>query len=93
MLSLRLARSTGALLLAARHERTGCDNVPSLEGTLAQPGEYDWTYAFFGPPESTTQTANRSVQPFCTTHGRKSLYFTMDVPSPKIVHSHVTLFA
>ena len=27
-------------------------------------GEYDWTCAFFGPPESTTQTANRSIQPF-----------------------------
>ena len=28
------------------------------------PGEYDWTCASFGPPESTTQMANRSVQPF-----------------------------
>jgi len=34
------------------------------EGTLAPPGKYDWTCASFGPPESTTQTANRSVQPF-----------------------------
>jgi len=39
-------------------------NVPSWEGTWAPPGEYDWTCASFGPPESTTQTANRSVQPF-----------------------------
>jgi len=41
----------------------GC-NVSSLEGTLAQPGEYDWTCAFFGPLEFTTQMANPSVQPF-----------------------------
>jgi len=33
-------------------------------GTMAPPGEYDWTFASLGPPESTTQTANRSVQPF-----------------------------
>jgi len=33
-------------------------------GTLARPSEYDWTYAFFGPPESATHTANRSVEPF-----------------------------
>ena len=32
--------------------------------TLAQPREYDWTCASFGPPKSTTQAANRSVQPF-----------------------------
>jgi len=30
--------------------------------TLAPPGEYDWTCA--GPPKSTTQMADRSVQPF-----------------------------
>jgi len=41
----------------------GC-NVSSYEGTLAPHGEYDWTCASFGPLESTTQTANRSVQPF-----------------------------
>jgi len=34
------------------------------KGTLAPPREYDSTYASFSPPESTTQTANRSVQPF-----------------------------
>ena len=32
--------------------------------TLAPPGEYDSTCASFGPAESTTHTANRSVQPF-----------------------------
>jgi len=38
--------------------------MPSHVGTLAPPGEYDWTCANFGPPESTTQVANWSVQPF-----------------------------
>jgi len=37
-------------------------------GTLAPPGEYDWICASFGPPESTTQTAFRSVNPFCMAH-------------------------
>ena len=42
----------------------GGANVPSHEGTLVPPGAYDWTCAAFGPSDSTTQTANRSVQPF-----------------------------
>ena len=33
-------------------------------GTLAPPGKYDWTCASFGPPASTAQIGNRSVQPF-----------------------------
>ena len=40
----------------------GGANVPSYEGTLAPPVEYDWTCASFGQP--TTQTANRSVESF-----------------------------
>jgi len=40
------------------------DNVPSHKGTLAPHGEYVWTCASFGPPESVTQTASRSVQLF-----------------------------
>jgi len=59
---------------------TGDGNVYSHEGTLAPPGEYDWTCASFGPLVSTTQTANGSVQPFCTAYGRKCLYFTMVTP-------------
>ena len=39
-------------------------NVPSHEGTWAQPGEYNWTRASFGPPKSISQTASRLVQPF-----------------------------
>jgi len=31
---------------------------------LFSSSEYDWNRASFGPPESTTHTANRSVQPF-----------------------------
>jgi len=33
-------------------------------GTLVTPGEYNGTCASFGPPESTTQMANQSVQLF-----------------------------
>ena len=33
-------------------------------GTLAPPGKYNRPRAFFGPPKSTTQTTNQSVQPF-----------------------------
>ena len=43
---------------------TSESNVSSHEGTLALPGEYDWTCASFGTFESTTETANGSVQPF-----------------------------
>jgi len=43
---------------------TGDSNVSSHEGTLAPPGEYDWTCASFGPLDFTTETANVSVQPF-----------------------------
>jgi len=39
-------------------------NVSSCVGMLAPPGEYDRTGASFRSPESTTQSANRSVQPF-----------------------------
>ena len=61
-----------AVTTAIRRKKTSWQNSfahnvwPSHEGTLAQPGEYDWTCAStsFGQPESTTQTANRSVQPF-----------------------------
>ena len=47
------------------------------------------THASLGPAESTTQTASRSVQPFCTAHRMVPLplYFTTDRSSPKIVPS------
>jgi len=51
----------------------GGANVPSHAGTLAPPGEYDWTCASFGPPKSTTQTANWSVQQFLHSSRRMSL--------------------
>jgi len=41
----------------------------------------------FVPPESTTQTVNQSLQPFCTAHGRKSLYLRMGAPIPQFVPS------
>jgi len=40
-------------------------------GTLAPPGEYDWSHASFGPLESTTQMANWSVQPFMASSWQK----------------------
>jgi len=43
---------------------TSDGNVSFHKGTLAPPGEYDWTCASFGPFESTTDTANGSVQSF-----------------------------
>jgi len=46
--------------------------VPSHEIVLVQPGEYDSTCASFCPPESTTQTANRSIQP-CLHSSRQSV--------------------
>jgi len=60
----------------------GGANVPSHDSTLAPPDEYASTCASFGPPESPTRTANRSVQRFCTAHGRKFLYITMGALSP-----------
>jgi len=45
-------------------------NVPSHERTFAPLDEYDWTCASFGSCESTTQTAHRSVQPFCAADSR-----------------------
>jgi len=52
---------------------TGDRNVSSHKCTLAPPGEYDWIWASFCPLESTIQTANLSVKPFCTSHGKKCL--------------------
>ena len=44
---------------------------------------------FFRQSESKPQTASRSVQPFCTAHGRASLYFTMGRSFPlKIAAFH-----
>jgi len=40
-------------------------------GTLVPPGKYDWTCSSFGPMESTTQTANRSLQPFLPSSRQK----------------------
>ena len=57
--------------------------MPTWEGTLAPPGEYDGTCASVGPPESTTKRQIDRFSCFCTSHGRKSLCFTMGAPFPK----------
>jgi len=49
-------------------------------GHIGATSKYDWNFASFGPPKSTTQTANRSVQPFLPSCGRKSLHYTMGTP-------------
>jgi len=57
--------------------------MPSHVGTLAPPGKYDWTCASFGPPESTTQTANQSVQPFLHSSQQKVPILCNGQPFPK----------
>jgi len=58
-------------------------NVPSHVDTMASPSEYDWSCASFGPPESTIQTANRSVQSFLLSSPQKVSVFTMGSSFPK----------
>jgi len=63
-------------------------NVPSHGGTLAPSGEYDWTCASFGPPEYTTQMANRSVQLFLPSSRQKVPIFYNGRPfSPRLPFS------
>ena len=69
-------------------------------GTLAPRGEYDWNCALCGPwlirlnlcflrtTRVHNPKENRSAQPFCTAHSRKSLYFTMGDLSPKVAPAH-----
>ena len=52
-------------------------------GTLAPPGEYDWTCGCLGLPFSTTQTAYRSAQPFLHSHGRNFPHLYNGRPFPK----------
>ena len=57
---------------------------PSHEGTLPPPGEHDWTCASFGHQSPQPKRQIDRFSRFCTAHGRKSLYFTMGAPFPKI---------
>jgi len=59
---------------------TGDENMSFHEGTLASPGEYDWTCTSFGPLDSITEMANGSAEPFCTAYSRRCLYCTMGAP-------------
>jgi len=59
--------------------------MPFHVGTLAPPGECDWTLASFGPPESTTQT----LQPFLHSWWQKvSILYNGPSLSPKIALSY-----
>ena len=51
------------------------------EGTLAPPGEYDWTCASFGSLRCTPKRQMDQFNRFCTAYNRKCLYFTMRAPS------------
>ena len=66
------------------------NGVSSHEGTLAPPGEYDWTCASFGPLKSTTETANGSVLPFLHSSRQKVpvLYMQWAPLSTRIAPSH-----
>jgi len=65
-------------------------NVLSHKSTLAPPGEYYWTCAFFGKLESTTQTAPRSIASSVFVRAKTDeaievpfgLYFTTVCPFP-----------
>ena len=58
------------------------------EGILVPPDEYDWTCASSGPPESTTQTADRSVQPFLHSSRQKFPILYNGRPFPPNFPSH-----
>jgi len=62
--------------------------VPTWEGTLAPPGEYDWTCASLAHPSPHPKRQIDQFSHFCTAHGRKSLYFTIGDPFAKIAPSH-----
>jgi len=75
LLSVRLSTWTSPKITSGQSKEHYCrrwmvqcystsdGNVSSHEGTLAPPGEYDWTCASFDLLESTTETPDRSVQP------------------------------
>ena len=60
----------------------------ALSGTLAPPGKYDWICASFGPPESTTKTANWSVQLFLHSSRQNVPTLYNGALSPKIGPCH-----
>jgi len=63
----------------------GGANLSSCQGTLVPPGEYNWTCADFGQPESTTQMANWSVQPILqSSHQKVPILFNGRLCPPKL---------
>jgi len=64
-------------------------NVPSHEGTLAPPGEYDWTCAYFGPPRVHNPNGKSIASAVFAELTAESLYTLQWAPvSPKIAPSH-----
>jgi len=64
--------------IAAAHGRFN-----GIEGTLVPPGKCDWTCTSSGPPESTIQTTNWSVQLFLYNSWQKVPIFTMGSSFPQ----------
>jgi len=54
--------------------------MSSNEGTLAPPGEYDWTCASFAHSSPQPKRQMDRFRRFCTAYGRMCLYFTMGAP-------------
>jgi len=67
----------------------GGANVPSHMGTLAPPGEYDWTCVSFGPSESTTPNG-QSIGSAVSAQLMAECLYTLQwaTLSPKIFPSH-----
>ena len=56
--------------------------------SLAPPGKYSWTCASSALSSPQPKWQIDQFSRFCTAHARKSLYFTIGDPFPKIVPSH-----
>jgi len=63
---------------------SGGGNVSSHEGTLAQPGEYDWTCVSSVHPSPQPERQIDRFSRFCTDDRRVSVYFTI---IPVLLHS------
>jgi len=90
--------STGGETISAEHRlcRSACGHGSQQGAFLAilvalfEVPVYDWTCVSFGPPESTTKTANRSVQPFLhiSQQNVAILYNVLRLSILKLHHSH-----
>jgi len=77
-------RSVQPFLHSSRQCRWACPGMtfPLIIAPSPHGSRPHLIHASLGQPESITQTASRSVQPFCTDHDRVSLNFTTTAPFP-----------